>query len=295
MAHIGSKKTQQASGTLTTQKSKQTRRFFWTGLLFASPWLIGFLVFQVFPICSAFYYSLTDFNMFRDPNFIGLKNYTDILKDKNVIKSLQNTGYMVAIGLPVVITFSMIMALIMNTNAKGMPLFRTIFYLPNIVPVMASALLFLWVMNSQYGMVNGFLKDLGIKGPSWLNDAKWTKITLIIMDCWRCGSMAVIFLAALKSVPQGLYEAAEIDGASRWTRFWKITIPMISPTRSSSSSWASSACSSTSARPSCSICSPAPTGRSLAAAPETPCCSTALTSTGKPLTTCIWATPAPWL
>lgn len=230
MANIGFKKSQKANGALTTQKSKQSRRFFWTGLLFASPWLIGFLVFQVFPICSAFYYSLTDFNMFRDPNFIGLKNYQNILTDKNVITSLKNTGYMVAIGLPVVITFSMLMALIMNTNAKGMPLFRTIFYLPNIVPVMASALLFLWVMNSQYGMVNGFLKDLGIKGPSWLNDPKWTKITLIIMDCWRCGSMAVIFLAALKSVPLGLYEAAEIDGANRWTRFWRITIPMISPT-----------------------------------------------------------------
>jgi len=211
-------------------KSRMQRRFFWIGLGFAAPWLIGFLVFQVYPICSAFYYSLTDYNMFRDPAFVGFSNYTKAFGDKYVITSLQNTMFMVAVGLPVLICFAMLMALIMNTKAKGMPLFRTIFYLPNIVPVMASALLFLWVMNSQYGLVNNGLKAIGLTGPSWLNDPRWTKVTLIIMDCWRCGSMAVIFLAALKSVPQGLYEAAEIDGAGWWTRFWRITVPMISPT-----------------------------------------------------------------
>lgn len=208
----------------------QQRKFFWIGLLFASPWIIGFLAFQVYPICSAIYYSMTDYNMFRDPSFIGLQNYADIFQDKYVIKSMRNTAFMVAAGLPILISFAMIMALIMNTKAKGMPLFRTIFYLPNIVPVMASALLFLWVMNSQYGIVNNALAAIGIRGPSWLNDSHWTKPTLIIMDCWRCGSMAVIFLAAIRSVPTILYEAAEIDGASRWTRFWRITIPMISPT-----------------------------------------------------------------
>lgn len=212
------------------KKSSQQKRFFWIGLLFASPWILGFLAFQVFPIISAFYYSLTDYNMFREPTFIGLQNFEKLFADKNVKLSMTNTGYMVVVGLPIVIAFSMIMALVMNLKAEGMSVFRTIFYLPTIVPVMASALLFLWVMNSQYGIVNGALQFFGIKGPSWLNDPSWTKPTLIIMDCWRSGSMAVIFLAALKSVPPGLYEAADIDGANAVRKFWHITIPMISPT-----------------------------------------------------------------
>ena len=222
------KRTDEAPAALGASRRK--RKFFWLGLLFASPWIIGFLAFQLYPICSAFYYSLTDYNMFKEPNFIGLKNYRDLVGNRYVRLGLSNTMFMVIVGLPVLISFAMIMALIMNTRAKGMPLFRTIFYLPNIVPVMASALLFLWVMNSRYGIVNSALASIGIRGPSWLNDPTWTKPTLIIMDCWRCGSMAVIFLAALKSVPNNLYEAARIDGANRWTCFWRITIPMISPT-----------------------------------------------------------------
>jgi multiple sugar transport system permease protein len=211
-------------------KSAQERRFFWIGLAFAMPWIIGFLLFKIYPICSAIYYSFTDYNMFRDPTWVGLKNYTDLFADKYVQKSFSNTAYMVIIGLPVTLAFSLLIAMIMNIRAKGMPLFRTILYLPSVVPSMASALLFLWVMNSRYGIVNNALSAIGLKGPSWLNDPSWTKVTLIIMGCWGCGGTAVIFLAALKSVPHELYEAAKIDGASRWNQFWRITIPMISPT-----------------------------------------------------------------
>lgn len=194
------------------------------------PWIIGFLVFNVYPIISAFYYSTTDYNMFRKPNFVGLSNFKQIFKDPYVLTSFKNTGYMVLIGLPITIIFAMLLALIMNTKAVGMPAFRTVYYIPTVVPAMASALIFLWVMNSRYGIVNGFLAHFGVKGPFWLNDPKWTKPTLIIMDCWRSGSMAIIFLAALRNVPREFYEVAEIDGASTVRKFFSITLPLISPT-----------------------------------------------------------------
>lgn len=215
---------------IQNRKSQQQRRFFWIGLAFASPWIIGFLLFKVYPICSAIYYSFTKYNLFQSPEWIGLKNYTDLLTDPYVKKSFVNTTYMVLIGLPITLSFAMVMAMIMNIRAKGMPFFRTVLYLPSVVPSMASALLFLWVMNSRYGIVNNMLGAIGITGPSWLNDPDWTKPTLIIMGCWGCGGTAVIFLAALRSVPQHLYEAARLDGASRWRQFWTITIPIISPT-----------------------------------------------------------------
>lgn len=209
--------------------TRQERRFFFIGLAFASPWVIGFLAFQVIPILSAARYSLTDFNIFRY-QYIGLDNYASIIRDDLIRTALLNTLYMVAIGLPCLICVSLIMALVMNTKLKAMPIFRTIFYLPTVMPAMACALLFMWVMNSRYGIVNQALSSLGIKGPSWLNDPAWSKVSLIIMDCWRCGGMAIIFLAALKSVPQSFYEAASIDGAGAFRRFFSITLPAISPT-----------------------------------------------------------------
>lgn len=225
-------------------KSVRKRRFFWIGFAFALPWIIGFCCFKIYPICSAIYYSFTDFNSFRSPNWVRLDNYTNLVQDKYVIKSLKNTAYMVIIGLPISISFAMLMSLVMNIKAKGMPLVRTILYIPAMVPSMASALLFMWLMNSRYGIVNQGLKEVysiipqaikdflpfSFKPPSWINDPKWTKMTLIIMGCWGCGGTAVIGLAALRGVPTHFYEAAELDGASRWTRFWRITIPLISPT-----------------------------------------------------------------
>lgn len=209
--------------------TRQEKRFFWIGLAFASPWIVGFLAFQVIPIISAGFYSLTDFNIFRY-SFVGFENYVSIFQDELMRTAMLNTLYMVAIGLPCLLCFSLIMALVMNIRLKGMPFFRTIFYLPTVMPVIACALLFLWVMNSRYGIVNQALSTIGIKGPSWLNDPKYAKISLIIMDCWRCGGMAIIFLAALKSVPQSFYEAASIDGAGTVRKFWSITLPAISPT-----------------------------------------------------------------
>ena len=196
------------------RKSKQERRFFLLGLLFVSPWLIGFLCFQLYPILSALYYSFTDFNIFQPAEFTGLDNYVTLFNDKYFPVSIKNTAVMSFIGMPIGLVVALALAVLLSKEVKGMPAFRTIYYLPTVVPIVASAMLFLWVLNPEYG----------------LSDPKFTKISLMIMDVWRCGQNTVIFLSALKAVPKSFYEAAELDGAGPVKRFFKITLPYISPT-----------------------------------------------------------------
>lgn len=212
------------------RKSKQERRFFLLGLLFVSPWLIGFLCFQLYPILSALYYSFTDFNIFQPAEFTGLDNYVTLFNDKYFPVSIKNTAVMSFIGMPIGLVVALALAVLLSKEVKGMPAFRTIYYLPTVVPIVASAMLFLWVLNPEYGLLNNFLSWFGIRGPSWLSDPKFTKISLMIMDVWRCGQNTVIFLSALKAVPKSFYEAAELDGAGLWKKFWHITMPGLRPT-----------------------------------------------------------------
>ncbi len=213
------------------QSSRQRRRFNRLGVIFASPWIIGFLCFTIVPISMSVYYSFTNFSLFSAPKWTGLKNYIDLFNDKYIWKSLWNTFYVTIIGTPVGQIVALMLALLLNQKKiKGMPVFRTIFYLPTLVPVVASAMLFMWVLNGNYGLLNTLLGYIGIKGPYWLSDAKYTKIALIIMDTWRCGAGMIIYLAALRSVPQEFYEAASLDGANKVKQFFNITLPYISPT-----------------------------------------------------------------
>lgn len=210
--------------------TKTEKRFFKIGLLFVSPWIIGFLCFQIYPILSALYYSFTNYNVFQAPKWIGLENYTNLFKDPQFYKSLSNTAYVTFIGLPLGLVISLGLATLLNKQVKGLRVFRTLFYLPTVVPIVASAMLFLWVLNPEYGLLNNLLKIFGVTGPSWLSDPRYTKLSLLIMDVWRCGQNMIIFLSALKSVPPSFYEAAELDGAGPVKRFFKITLPYISPT-----------------------------------------------------------------
>lgn len=219
-----------ATAAPRVKMGKQEKRFFWIGLAFALPWIVGFICFQLYPILSAFYYSLTDYSIFKPETYVGLKNYVTLFRDKYFPISIRNTAYMAFFGLPVRLVIALMIALLLNMRVKGMPIFRTIYYLPTLVPVVASAMLFIWVMNPEYGLVNNLLKVFGMRGPSWLSDPRYTKISLIIMDSWRCGQDAIIFLAALKAVPPAFYEAAEIDGANSFRKFTRITLPSISPT-----------------------------------------------------------------
>lgn len=200
------------------------------GFLFALPWIIGFLVFSLYPICISFYYSLTNFNIFQTPTWVGLGNYKELFTDEKFYKSLWNTFYMVIIGTPVSLVVGILLALLLNQKIKGLPIFRTIFYLPSIVPTVASSLLWLWILNPQYGLLNEALKTLGLNQPNWLMDPSYTKPALIIIGLWGVGNTMIIFLASLQDVPKSLYEAAQMDGANSTRQFLKITLPCISPT-----------------------------------------------------------------
>lgn len=200
-----------------------------TGLAFASPWIIGFLALSLYPIAISLYYSFTDFNIFTPPSFIGLENFKSLFSDDLFYISLYNTFYMTIIGTPIYIIIGLGTALLLNMKVKCMKLYRTIYYLPSIVPAVAGALLWMWILNAQYGLINTVLGALHLYQPNWLTSGAFTKPSLILMGAWSTGTTMIIFLAALQGISQQLYEAAEMDGANAWSKFWHVTLPAISP------------------------------------------------------------------
>lgn len=205
------------------------RREQWIGVLFAMPWILGFLVFLAYPLISSFYYSFTSFSVLRKPIWIGLENYREMLGDEVFLLSLKNTLAFTAGSVPLATVAAILLALLLNTRVRGMALYRTIFYVPSLVPMVALGVLWLWVFNSQYGLLNETLRRLGLPDPAWLSDPAWAKWTLVIISIWGTGNAMVIYLAGLQDVPQSLYEAAEMDGARWWGKTRHVTLPMISP------------------------------------------------------------------
>ncbi len=213
------------------QSTKIKRRENLTGYAFASPWLLGFLVFTLYPMCSSLYYSFTNYNTMKAPKWVGLRNYIIIFtSDPLFWKSLWNTIYYAVLSVPLGIAAGVLIALLLNQKVKGMRFFRTIFYLPTVVSSVAVSLLWMWILEPNFGLLNNFLKNFGIIGPGWLTDPAWSKNSLILMSLWTVGGGMLIYLAALQDVPESLYEAATIDGAGAFTKFFKITLPMITPT-----------------------------------------------------------------
>lgn len=201
------------------------------GYIFISPWILGFLLFTAFPVINSFYISLTDYNMLQTPKFVGLFNYKTIFtRDPEFLQSVYNTLYYVAFRVPLSIVVALAIAMLLNQRVRGMRLYRTFFYLPNVVSMVAVAVLWMWVFDPTYGLLNQALSHFGLKGPRWLGDPAWSKPALILMSLWHVGGSVIIFLSALQGVPQNLYEVAKIDGARPFKMFTKITLPMISPT-----------------------------------------------------------------
>lgn len=211
--------------------SRQGRRELLAGLLFISPWIIGFLCFTLYPLAKALYYSFTDFNLLQTANWVGLDNYrTALTNDPLFWLSLGNTLIYVALTIPAGTVVTIMLALLLNARVRGLPLFRTLYYMPNILPTVATAVVWGWVLEAQFGLLNDILRAIGIRHPpGWLTDAAWTKPSFALMSIWTMGSAVLIYLAALQGVPQHLYEAAELDGAGATRRFWHVTVPMISP------------------------------------------------------------------
>jgi multiple sugar transport system permease protein len=212
--------------TIWTKRAKADLR---TGLLFLSPWLIGFFAFTLYPMVVSFYYSFTIYHSKRAPEWVGLENYAKIFTDEKFWISLNNTLYMVAIAVPLGLFASFLCALLLNLKVRGQAFYRVVYFLPSIVPTVAGTILFLWLLNPQVGLVNTALAKIGIDGPNWMADPNWSKPALILLGMWGMGGTIIIYLSGLQDVPQSLIEAAELDGANWFQRLWHITIPMVSP------------------------------------------------------------------
>jgi len=213
-----------------SQLSRRERQNIIKGLLFVSPWIIGFLAWKVYPIGAALYYSLCRYDILSPPTFIGLGNYVELLfNDKMFRIVLGNTLYFVMIGVPAGLIVAWLLANLLNTDIRFRSVFRLIFFIPSIVPVVASVMIWRWMYDPLYGLINSFLAGLGIPSIPFLSSRQLAKPSLIIVHCWAQGNAIMIFLAALQDVPRSLYDAALVDGANRWQRFWNVTIPMCTP------------------------------------------------------------------
>jgi multiple sugar transport system permease protein len=199
------------------------------GWLFISPWLVGFLAFTLYPFFASLFYSFTNYDILTRPHWIGLENYASMIKDPLFWQSLYNTFYYAVIFVPLSTVLAIAIAMLLNMRVKAVGIYRAIFYLPSVVPVVASSVLWLWLFNPSYGLINALLNGLGIPGPGWIFSVAWSKPGLILMGLWGLGTPIVVYLASLQGVPSELYEAADIEGAKGWAKTWHITLPMISP------------------------------------------------------------------
>ena len=205
------------------------RANFKIGMLFLLPWTIGFLVFTLYPMVASFIYSFSIYHPKAPLELVGFQNYADLLKDDLFWKSLYNTLFMVAIGVPLTLLMSFFCAVLLNLKVRGQSIYRVIYFLPSIVPTVASTILWLWILNPNTGILNTVLGTIGIQGPNWMSNPVWSKPGLILLGMWGMGGTIVIYLSGLQDVPTSLLEAAELDGASWWQRLWNITVPMVSP------------------------------------------------------------------
>lgn len=205
------------------------KKFKYTGYLYIAPWIIGILVFNLIPFISSFIISFTDYNLLDSPEFIGFKNYSTMLKDDLFIKSFWNTVKYVFMTVPVKLAFALFIAHILNFKLKGVNFFRTAYYIPSILGGSVAVSVLWRFLFADTGLINIILSNMGITGISWLADPKYALFTVSLLRSWQFGSAMVIFLAALKNIPEDLYEAARIDGASKFRTFVSITIPMITP------------------------------------------------------------------
>src|SRR6266700_4393095 len=207
----------------------QARRNFLWGLFFTSPAIIGLLLFVAYPVLASLYYSFTSYSFFGDFKWIGLINYADLFSDDNWWMSLGNTVYILIFSVPLGILVALGLALLLNIKTRAQAIYRTIFYIPSILPIVAAAVVWNYVLNPQYGIFNNMLNAIGIIGPGWLSSPYWSKPALIIISLWGVSNLMIILLAGLQDVPRDMHDAARVDGAGPWERFRHVTLPFLSP------------------------------------------------------------------
>lgn len=219
--------------------TKRQRRELGLGLFFASPYIIGFFGLSAGPLLASLFFSFTHYDVFNPPQWVAGANFAELARDHLFWVSLWNTGFYTVFAVPLGMCTAFLLALLLNRNLFARPLLRTVFFLPSIVPLVAAAVLWVWVFNSQYGLLNWALQpfcDLlraatgaDVSPPNWLQSPRWAKPALILMSVWGVGGTMVLYLAALQDVPRTLYEVAELDGASAFQKVRHVTLPMISP------------------------------------------------------------------
>lgn len=222
-------------GSLTRRigLTRRQRREEIIAYILISPWIIGFLVFTAGAMLVSLGLSFTETDMLTI-KFVGLSNYRTLFSTDVTLslfwRALYNTAYYVFFSIPLNMSVGLVIAILLNQNISGQSVYRTIYYLPSVLPAIAVSLLWMWIFHPEFGLLNWFLSLVGIKGPFWLFDPATAKLALVIMSVWGAGGNMIIFLAGLQGIPTHLYEAATIDGAGRWRRFIHITLPMLSPT-----------------------------------------------------------------
>lgn len=230
MATIAERSAPRATPRRRWGVSRQTVHDNIVGYLFFSPWLVGLVLFNILPILSAIYYSFTEYSVLQAPKWVGLRNFQEMFYvDELFWKAVYNTLYYAIFSVPLGLIFAIALAMLLNYRIWGLTFFRATFFLPSIVPGVAAAVVWAWILNPEYGLVNDLLARFGLPGPPWLTSEVWSKPAFILMSLWGIGSTAIIFLAALQDIPQHLYEAAEIDGANLFQRAHYVTMPMLTP------------------------------------------------------------------
>ena len=204
------------------------RRRAWEGRLFALPFVLGFLAFWLYPLAYSVYLAFQEWDLLSPPEFVGGENFAQLLTDESIRLSIYNTSYYTFIGVPLQLALALALALLLNVKIRGQAIYRLLFYLPAMTPIVASAVVWMQILHPEFGILNSFLSGIGLEPVNWLFEPRAAKPAFILMTLWAVGPQMVIFLAGLQGVPESLYEAASIDGANRWQRFARITLPMIS-------------------------------------------------------------------
>lgn len=207
------------------------RKRYWIGYVFILPWLISVLWFDLIPFLTGLYLSFTDYSVGLNwPDWVGLKNFREMFTtDDLFLKSFWNTVYYLALGVPLRLAIAFVIALLLNTRIRGLGTFRTIFYIPSVVPVVAVAIIFTGIFNARYGILNQLIMLVGLDPVRWLTRPEWVKPSMVIMSMWSFGTQTVIFLAGLQGISEELYEAVDIDGGSGWQKLLFVTVPLMTP------------------------------------------------------------------
>jgi len=196
--------------------------------VFMSPAILGILIFTLGPVIASLFLSFTEYNIITDPQWVGLANYTELFQERLFWQAFRVSAIYSVVSVPLNLGFALGLAVLLNHKMRGMMIFRSVYYLPTVISGVGVAMLWRWLFNSEFGLINVLLAKVGISGPAWLLDEQWALSALIITSMWSVGGTTLIFLAGLQGIPQELYEAAEIDGAGRWSQFRSITLPLLS-------------------------------------------------------------------